>query len=163
MEQSIRDELNKRLQQEVYSAYLYFALASYFEHVDLSGFAAWAKRQSQEELTHCLRIHDHLLKSRELPRLQAIEAPPQNWASPVEALTTAYEHEKGLGEDYQAVLALVRKESDFLTEPLVLFFLGEQFTDAENAFKLLQRTKMVADDPAGLLQIDARLEVNPPT
>ena len=161
MEASIRDDLNKRLQREVYSAYLYFAIASYFEHIDLSGFAKWAQHQSQEELGHALRLHDHMLKSRELPQLEPIEAPPQHWNSPIEALTAAYEHERSLGEDYEAVVSMVRKTGDFLTEPLILFFLSEQFTDEERVFKLLQRAKMVEGDPAGMLQIDARLESAP--
>ena len=157
----MRNELDKRLQVEVYSAYLCFALASYFAHMDLSGFATWAQRQSQEELTHALRIHDHMLKSRELPRLEPIAPPPQHWGSPLKALTAVYEHERSLGEDYQTVLTLVRDERDFLTAPPILFFLGEQFTDEERVFKLLQRAKMVENDPAGMLQIDARLESAP--
>ncbi|MDR0900096.1 MAG: hypothetical protein LBM26_00390 [Methanobrevibacter sp.] len=48
METALNDQLNA----EVYSGYLYLAMAAYFEDTDLSGFANWMRVQAQEELAH---------------------------------------------------------------------------------------------------------------
>lgn len=157
MKDSVQPVLNEHLNKELYSAYLYFAIATYFEQQDYPGFAAWATRQAQEELRHAQKIHAYLLKSRAAVRLREIAGPPQQWPTLVDAIQAAYEHERSLGEDYRQVLELVRHESDFLTEPLILAFLTEQFDDEGNVDKLLQRVKAVKNDPTGLLVLDAQL------
>ncbi|HRI88532.1 MAG TPA: ferritin-like domain-containing protein, partial [Candidatus Hydrogenedentes bacterium] len=44
--------LNKHLNLELFSAYLYAAMAAHFEHKNLNGFASWMKVQVQEEVAH---------------------------------------------------------------------------------------------------------------
>ncbi len=161
MNDAVGAELNERLNQELQAAYLYFGLATYFEERDLPGFASWAKRQAQEELGHAQKVHEHLVSSRAGVRLGPIAEPPSGWGSPAEALTAALENERSLGEDYRSVLELVRREEEFLTEPLVLTFLTEQFEDEGMVDKLLQRVKLVGDDATGLLLLDSQLGGRP--
>ena len=40
-------ELNKQVNAELYSGYLYLSMASYFEDDDLPGFANWMRVQAQ--------------------------------------------------------------------------------------------------------------------
>lgn len=44
--------LNKQLNYEIYSAYLYVAMENYFQEKNLEGFANFFKVQTQEELAH---------------------------------------------------------------------------------------------------------------
>lgn len=48
-------ELNKQVNAELYSGYLYLSMASYFEDDDLPGFANWMRVQAQEELEHGMK------------------------------------------------------------------------------------------------------------
>ena len=50
--------LNKQINAELYSAYLYLSMASYFESVNLPGFANWMRAKTQEELMHAMKIYD---------------------------------------------------------------------------------------------------------
>ncbi len=44
--------LNKQVNREFYSAYLYLAMSSYFESVNMKGFAHWMRVQAKEEQIH---------------------------------------------------------------------------------------------------------------
>lgn len=44
------EELNKQLNYEIYSAYLYVAMENYFQERNLEGFANFFKVQMEEEL-----------------------------------------------------------------------------------------------------------------
>ena len=45
-----------------YSAYLYLSMASYFESINLKGFANWYRVQVQEERDHALMFFDYMHK-----------------------------------------------------------------------------------------------------
>ena len=46
------DALNEQVNEELYSAYIYTAMVSYFESANLKGFSHWMTLQVQEELEH---------------------------------------------------------------------------------------------------------------
>ena len=46
------DALNEQMKNEFFSAYLYMAMAGYFEDEDLPGIASWMRVQALEEMTH---------------------------------------------------------------------------------------------------------------
>ena len=48
----IQNAINSQVNAELYSSYLYVAMAMYFESIDMSGAAKWMNAQAQEELVH---------------------------------------------------------------------------------------------------------------
>jgi len=58
LSKKIEDALNDQINAEFYSAYLYLSMEAYFESVNLPGFANWMRVQTQEELTHAMKIYD---------------------------------------------------------------------------------------------------------
>ena len=50
MQAALNDQVNK----ELYSEYLYFSMAAYFDSIGLKGFANWMRCQMKEERTHAL-------------------------------------------------------------------------------------------------------------
>ena len=73
----IEKEFNAQLQRELYSAYLYLAMAAYFETTGLKGFAHWMKAQAQEERMHGDRFYDFIVSRGGVVELEAIEKPPK--------------------------------------------------------------------------------------
>ena len=53
--------LNTQVNRELYSAYLYLAMSSYFETVNMKGFARWMRVQAKEEQAHALKIYDYIV------------------------------------------------------------------------------------------------------
>lgn len=54
----IQDALNKQINAELFSSYLYLSMAAYFEAEDLKGMAHWMLVQADEEKAHAMRIFD---------------------------------------------------------------------------------------------------------
>ena len=53
---TMEQALNKQVNREFYSAYLYLSMSSYFETTNLKGFAKWMRIQAKEEQSHALKI-----------------------------------------------------------------------------------------------------------
>ena len=64
--------LNEQINAEMYSSYLYLAMAAYFEDKSLPGCAAWMKAQAQEELFHSMKFFDYVNERGGRIELQAI-------------------------------------------------------------------------------------------
>ena len=56
----IQDALNEQVNAEMYSAYLYLSMESFFRSKNLNGFANWMRVQTQEEMTHALRLYNYV-------------------------------------------------------------------------------------------------------
>ncbi len=82
--ESMQEALNRQLNAELYSAYLYLAMAAYYEASDLPGFANWMRVQAQEELSHAMKFYDYLVQRGARVVLDEIEKPPFEWESPRE-------------------------------------------------------------------------------
>ena len=60
MNKTLHDALNDQIQEELYSGYLYWAMAADCANQGLMGFANWFRVQAQEERDHALGIYNYL-------------------------------------------------------------------------------------------------------
>ena len=60
VERRIVEPLNRQLNFEFQSAYLYLSMASYCLSINLNGFSLFMRKQSKEELDHGMRFYDFL-------------------------------------------------------------------------------------------------------
>ena len=94
LSKKLEKALNEQINAELYSSYLYLAMAAWFESQNLPGFAAWMRIQAKEETTHGLKIFDFVNERRGRVVLKAIEEPAKEWKSPLAAFEAAFEHEQ---------------------------------------------------------------------
>ena len=74
--QKMVDALNKQVNAELYSAYLYQAMASDASHKGFPGTANWFSCQTQEEVSHAQRLYNYVNSQGAHAVLAAIEKPP---------------------------------------------------------------------------------------
>lgn len=74
----MEEALNRQLNAELYSAYLYLSMAAYYEASDLPGFANWMRVQAHEELTHAIRFFDYITQRGGRVTLETIEKPQKS-------------------------------------------------------------------------------------
>jgi len=55
LSKKIENAINKQINAELWSAYLYLSMSAYFESINLSGFANWMRVQAQEEVEHAMK------------------------------------------------------------------------------------------------------------
>ena len=94
MEQKVAELLNQQINKEFYSAYLYLDMSNYYDEQDLDGFANWYKIQAQEERDHAMLFLQYLHNNGEKVTLEAIDKPDKVFASPLDPLVAAAEHER---------------------------------------------------------------------
>ena len=92
--QNIQDALNRQINAELYSAYLYMSMSAYFQSQNLSGFAHWMEIQAMEEFTHAKKFYDFLVERGGRIVLNGIDQPPTEWKSPEDVFTAVYTHEQ---------------------------------------------------------------------
>jgi ferritin len=161
MNEKIEKALNDQVQAEFYSFYLYLAVSSYFTSVHLDGFAHWMRVQSEEELLHALKLVDFLDDRGGAVRLQALDAPPSEWESPVAAVEAVLEHERYITDRIDDLMGVAEEVRDRPATVLLHWFINEQVEEVATAETLCNQVKMVADSPHGLLMLDRELAGRP--
>ena len=75
LSKTMQDAINEQIQKEYHSSYLYLAMSAYCEASNLPGSAKWMRIQSQEELSHAMKLYDHVVDRGGRETLQAIQQP----------------------------------------------------------------------------------------
>jgi ferritin len=149
--------MNKQINAELFSAYLYMSMAAYFEASNLPGCAHWMRIQGQEEQTHAEKFSRHILERGGKVALTAIEGPETDWASPLAVFQAAYAHEQEVTGMIDKLVALAQKGSDNAAGVLLQWFVTEQVEEEANANAIVQMLKRIAGSPGQILMIDQQL------
>lgn len=75
-EKNVQDALNKQMNAEFYSEYLYLSMAAYFESKALHGSAHWMLCQTQEEHMHGMKFFNHISDRGGKALVSSMEGPP---------------------------------------------------------------------------------------
>jgi len=153
----MEDALNKQVNREYYSAYLYLAMSAYFESANLKGFAKWMRIQAKEEQSHGDKILDYLMARSGKVTLGAIEAPKAKWASAGQVFEEVYAHEQKVTGMIHALVDLAIKEKDHATFEMLQWFVKEQVEEEEHSLAILEQIKCVGDVPGHLFYLDHEL------
>lgn len=157
IKKSVEEAINKQINAEFYSGYMYLSMAAYFESINLSGFANWMHVQALEEQDHGMKFYRYLEERGGRNRLLPIEEPPFEWNSPLDVFEKALEHEKKVTGMINDLVELARSEKDYPTENLLQWFVDEQVEEEATADEIVEKLKMVKDHPHALLMLDRDL------
>jgi len=150
----MEEAINKQINAELYSAYLYLSMAAYFESTNLSGFAKWMEVQAQEEKQHAMKLYHYVIERGGRVILDAIQKPQSEWKSPLDVFEAVYAHEKHVTELIYNLMDVAKSEKDYASEVMLHWFVKEQVEEEANASSILERIKMVKDSVNGILQYD---------
>jgi len=157
IKENILDALNKQINKEFYSAYLYLSMSTYAESIGLKGFAQWLKVQSQEELDHAMRIYNYVIERGGRVKLYAIEEPKNDWKSIIEVFEDGYKHEQFMTESINNLMDLAISEKDYATVNFLQWFVNEQVEEEASFSEILDKLKLIGDDKRGLFMLDKEL------
>ena len=151
---TIEQALNKQVNRELYSAYLYLAMSSYFESINMKGFAHWVRVQGKEEQGHALKLYDFIVARGGKVTLLPIEAPTAKWASAGKVFEEVYSHEQNVTGMINALVDLAIREKDHATFEMLQWFVKEQVEEEENASGIVAQIKLIGDVPGHLFHLD---------
>ena len=149
--------LNKQINAEMYSAYLYLAMSAYFEGQNLKGFAHWMKIQAKEEMEHAMKFYNYIHERRWKVKLTAIDTPKSSWASPLAAIENAFAHEKKITASIHSLMDLAVSSKDYASQSMLQWFIDEQVEEENNADEIVERLKIINKHQGMLMMLDAEL------
>jgi len=149
--------LNAQINEEMYSSYLYLAMAAYYNSIDLPGFSAWMRAQAKEEESHAMKLFDFVQERGGRVVLGAIKEPTREWASPLAAFEAALSHERHISACMDSLVDLSRAENDHATEFFLQWFVKEQVEEEASADAIVKRLSMVGESRNGLFMMDHNL------
>lgn len=149
--------LNKQINAELYSSYLYYSMSAYFEALNLLGFANWMRIQAMEELTHVQKFYSYVHDRDGRVELSAIDAPPFEWESVLATFKAAYEHEQKVTKMINELVDLAIEEKDHATNNFLQWFVKEQVEEEASAKNIVDRIELVEENKNALFMLDREL------
>ncbi|MEA5115095.1 MAG: ferritin [Geobacteraceae bacterium] len=149
--------LNKQLNNELYSAYLYLAMSSFTTHIGLKGAANWFMVQYQEEMVHAMKFYNYVNSQGAHAQLAAIAVPPAEYGTLLSMFEQTLKHEQFITKCINDLTELAVKEKDHATQIFLQWFVTEQIEEEGNDNDVIAKLKLVGDNPQGLLIVDAEL------
>jgi len=155
--ETMAEALNKQVNAEWYSAYLYQSMSAYATAEGLNGAANWLSCQAKEEMMHGMKIYDYLNSVGARVVLTAIDQPPTDFESVRDIFEQTLAHEQKVTALINGLANLARDERDHATEIFLQWFVTEQIEEEENANDILSNLKLAGNEGGGLFMIDKEL------
>jgi len=153
----MKKALNDQINAELFSSYLYLAMAAYFESENWNGFATWMKVQSQEEYGHAMRFYKYLNDVDSKVILEAIEKPQTDWKTPQQAFEEAHKHELYITDRINKLVTFSNEEKDYATGLFLNYFVNEQVEEVSTAVKIINKFSLIGDNKTSLFLLDREL------
>ena len=150
----MQDALNRHVQAETFSSYLYLAMSAWCEAKAWKGFARWLRVQSDEELAHARKSLEFLLARGGEAKLAAIEAPPSSWTGIPAVFEAVLEHERKVTAFVNEISGIAQHEKDRAAEVFLQWFVSEQVEEEARVVEIVDRLRMVGDRPGAALYLD---------
>jgi ferritin len=155
--------LNEQITQEFYASQSYLSMSAHFETTGFAGFARWMRIQADEERTHALRIFDFVNDRDGRVTLGTINAPPSNFASPLEVFEAALAHERKVSAMIGELYRLSMEEADYPTQVMLQWFVNEQVEEEKTARHAIASLDMVSGRSDALLLLDREMAARVPS
>ncbi len=158
LSKKVEEALNKQINAEFWSGYLYLSMSAHFAKDGKSGFANWFKVQAQEESQHATKLFDYVLTRGGSVTLKPIDKVPHTWKTPLDAFKAALAHEKQVSAMIDNLVTLANEEKDYATASMLQWFVDEQVEEEETAQEYVDSLEMIKDNGFGIYTIDKELK-----
>ncbi len=153
----MEDAINKQINAEMYSAYLYMSMAADFESKNLKGFANWMTIQAQEEMSHTQKLYNYINERGGRVVLEAIEKPQTEWSTALDVFQDAYKHEQKVTGMINNLMNIALEVNDHASASFLRWFIDEQVEEEAHADEVVQKLTLAKDAPGALFMMDQEL------
>ncbi len=157
LNKKIEKAFNIQLNNELFSSYLYLAMAAYLEDKNLKGMASWQQKKAQEEITHAMKFYNYINDKGGRVTLYKIETPKGEYNSITQVFEEGYKHECKITKNIYELATLSEKEKDYASKVFLDWFIQEQVEEESTAMEVLGKIKLVKTDSAALYMLDKEL------
>ncbi len=157
LENKVVELLNRQVNKELYSAYLYLDFSNFYYDQGLEGFGNWYRIQAQEERDHAMLFVQYLQNNGEKVVLETIDKPQVALTCSKTVLEEGLKHERYVTELIHTIYDAAYTVKDFRTMQFLDWFVKEQGEEETNAEGLVKKYELFGDDPKSLYMLDSEL------
>lgn len=142
LSKKMAERLNDQINYELYSSYIYLAMAATFESMTLRVFARYYYKQADEKRGHAMKMFKYLVDTGTKVVLKPIDDPNGKWDSVEKIVQAALDHEKKVTGRINDLVTLAEQDKDFATRSFLQWYVDEQVEEESSAEELLSLVKM---------------------
>lgn len=157
LSEKMQKALNSQINAELYSSYLYLAMAAYLVKENWNGFASWMEKQSVEEYGHAMKFYKYLANMGSPILLEVIEKPKSGWKSPSEVFEESLRHEKYITGRINDLANQAISEKDHATGIFLQWFVTEQVEEEATVDNIVGKFQLLGDNKSALYMLDKEL------
>ena len=157
LSEKMNNEINRQINAEMFSSYLYLSMSGWFESKGLSGFANWMRCQAKEETFHGEKLYDFVYERGGNVMLEAIDKPESQWESALHIFEEALKHEQLISGMINDLVDIAITEKDHASNNFLQWYVAEQVEEEANAGAVVDRLKLIGADSTGLFALDLEM------
>lgn len=154
LNKKVEEVLNKQINAEFWSAYMYLSMSSYLEEKGLSGFANWLKVQYHEENVHGMKLFNYIIERDGRVLLEPIGKVPHDWSGVLDLFEEVYKHEQHVTTLINKCMSVALEESDHATVSMLQWFVDEQVEEESTSRDILDKLRIIGGDGQGLYMMN---------
>ncbi len=162
MTPKVLEAINRQITAEFTASFSYLSMAAWCEHNKFTGAGRWLRLQSAEEHMHAMKLFDFVLARGHAVTLSALPQPVTEFDSVVSVFERAFEQEKAVSRQIDALYELAFAEKVFAAMAELQWFITEQVEEEKTVREFVAKFHMVKYDPSSLLDLDRELGERPP-
>jgi len=151
------DRINLQINREMYSAYLYLAMAAAMTEKGYLGIGRWLTIQYHEEMFHAMKFAKYLEDQGATVKYAQIDAPVFSETGVKEIFQHILRHEQSVTASIREMVELARAEKDYATENLLQWYIDEQIEEEKNDTEILQTIDLLGNSAQGLYMLNIEL------
>lgn len=153
----MENALNKQINNELFSAYLYMSMSACCDTMGLKGFANWFMVQYHEEMFHTMKFYEYVTRQGGHVKLAAVKEPPAKFSSPLDMFEKTLVHEKFITKCINGLVNQAVQEKDHGTHIFLQWYVTEQIEEEENDNDMINKLKLIGKSTDGLFMLDKDL------
>ena len=157
LSKKLEDAINKQINAELWSAYLYLSMSTHFSNEGLPGFANWFEIQFHEEQEHGMKLMNYMVAKGSNVKLMPIDKVDTSWDSVLAAFEDTLAHEKIVTGLISDLMTLAREEKDYATEIMLQWFVSEQVEEEDSVNEILDALRLIGDKGQAIYMLDKEL------
>ena len=146
---------NEQIGHEFGASMQYVSIAAHFQQRQLTLLAKLFMEQAEEERTHAMKFVKYVLDTKGELLIPAIAAPKAAFTSAEDAVSAALAWEQDVTRQIGKLMDLAVKESDYLAQSFLQWFIDEQLEEVVKMDRLLGVVRQAGEK--NLIMVEAYL------
>lgn len=155
LDKKIIRALTEQIQSEFVASIDYLAMSCWCERANLPGFAAWLRKQSNDEREHGLKIVDYINSQNEKTEIWSIPASEFSFVTVLDVMRQVKKQEVEITSRVFDILNMACDKKDHQTREFMDWFSKEQVEEEKVAYAWVARLELAGDNSAAILFLDS--------